>query len=426
MNRFLLPLYYVCCILVLISCGENANQNKISEKDTTDTATASAADENKSPSGYAGDREFLKKYVSVVELQKGSSRVLIVPRYQARVMTSTCKGDSGYSFGWVNYDLIRSKKLKDHINPFGGEERLWLAPEGGQFSFFFKKDVPYVFDNWFTPKEFDTESFDISSQSDTSVLFKKDIVLNNRSGNSFAIHIDRKISLLDRKKIEENLKIEMGSDVEAIGYESSNTLVNSGKSPWTKKTGAPAVWLLGMLKPSPNTTIVLPIRKNASDTTALVHDKYFGAIPSDRWKVEGDHAYLKADGKFRGKVGIPPQHATNFIGSYNAQDRVLTLLQCTWPKNAEFVNSAWEEQKDPFSGDAFNAYNDGPLKDGSQLGPFYEVESLSPAAFLSPGKSLTHTQITYHLQGDEKVLNKIAEQILGVGLQSIQNAFKTN
>ena len=252
-------------------------------------------------------------------------------------------------------------------------------------------------------------------------------MLNNRSGHSFAIHIDRKISLLDRKKIEENLKVEMGSEVQAVAYESVNTLVNSGKSAWTKQTGAPAVWLLGMLKPSPNTTIVLPIRKSLSDTAGLVHDKYFGTIPADRWKVEGDHAFLKADGKFRGKVGIPPQHTTHFIGSYDAGSGVLSLLECRWPQTLkEFVNSAWEEQKDPFSGDAFNAYNDGPLKDGSQLGPFYELESLSPAAFLYPGKSLAHIQITYHLQGDEKMLNRIAEQVLGVGLQSIQNAFKTN
>jgi hypothetical protein len=411
MNRSLL--YYLSYILIFISCGEKKNQNKVNETEV--------------PSSYADDRDFLKKYVSVIELQNGPSRMLLVPQYEARVMTSTCSGDSGYSFGWINYDLIKSKKLKDHINPFGGEERLWLAPEGGQFSFFFKKDVPYDFDHWFTPREFDTDSFDIISQSDTSVLFKKDIVINNRSGHTFAIHIDRKISLLDREKIEENLEIKMGGDVQAIAYESANTLVNSGKSPWTKQTGAPAVWLLGMLKPSPNTTIVLPIRKSLSDTSKLVHDKYFGSIPSDRWKVEGDHAYLKADGKFRGKVGIPPLHTTNFIGSYDAGSRVLTLLECTWSQDLkEFVNSAWEEQKDPFSGDAFNAYNDGPLKDGSQLGPFYEVESLSPAAFLYPGKSLTHTQITYHLQGDENMLNTIAQKVLGVGLQTIENAFKNN
>jgi hypothetical protein len=27
-----------------------------------------------------------------------------------------------------------------HINVFGGEDRFWLGPEGGQFSIFFAKD----------------------------------------------------------------------------------------------------------------------------------------------------------------------------------------------------------------------------------------------------------------------------------------------
>lgn len=372
---------------------------------------------------YSYDRGFLKKYDSVIELRNGSSGILIVPQYEGRVMTSTCAGDSGYSFGWINYNLIQSKKITEHMNAYGGEERLWLAPEGGQFSFFFKKGVPYDFDHWFTPKEFDTEAFQTSELSDTSAIFTKDMILNNRSGNIFSIHIDRKISLLDPKQIDANLGIDIDSGINAVAYESSNTIVNSGKNTWTKETGAPAIWLLGQLKPSPQTTIVLPL-KNISDTP-LVHDTYFGTIPADRWKINGNHAFLKADGKFRGKVGIPPQHVTNFIGSYDADANLLTLVETDLPKPGDqFVNSLWEEQNDPFSGDAFNAYNDGPLKDGSQLGPFYELESLSPAAFLAPQQSLTHTQITYHLQGDKNRLNAIAEKELGVGLDEIKNVFE--
>lgn len=410
MKQYLL--YYFCSILIFISCNSQENPDKHVKNEVS--------------SDYLNDRHFLMKYLSVIELHKGSDKILIVPQYQGRVMTSTCNGDSGYSFGWINYDFIKSKKLKEHFNPYGGEERLWLAPEGGQFSFFFKKGVPYDFDHWFTPKEFDSDSFQLINKSDTSALFEQDLAIANRSGNNFLLHIDRKITLLDTNNIEKNLRIDIGNGVNAVAYESTNTLKNSGKTSWTKETGAPAIWLLGMLKPSPQTIIVLPIRKSLNDTSAIVHDKYFGSIPSDRWKVIGNFAFLKADGKFRGKVGIPPQHATHFIGSYDAESRVLTILECSWPEGQkEFVNSLWEDQKDPFSGDALNAYNDGPLKDGSQLGPFYELESLSPAAFLAPGKSLTHTQITYHFLGDASNLNKIAQTVLGIGLQSIQNVFST-
>lgn len=80
--------------------------------------------EEKPVLNYANDRDFLNKYDSAIELHNGASRLLIVPKYQGRVMTSTCKGDSGYSFGWINYDLIKSKEIQKHINPFGGEEKI--------------------------------------------------------------------------------------------------------------------------------------------------------------------------------------------------------------------------------------------------------------------------------------------------------------
>ena len=78
----------------------------------------------------------------------------------------------------------------------------------------------------------------------------------------------------------------------------------------------------------------------------------------------------------------------------------------------------------PTAGDAANSYNDGPQADGSQLGPFYELESSSHAAALRPGQSLSHTHRTIHLQGSEAQLNRISQKLLGVSLAEITNAFK--
>ena len=41
---------------------------------------------------------------------------------QGRVIASTLNGEEGLNFGWFNYDLIKSKKIMEHINPTGGEE----------------------------------------------------------------------------------------------------------------------------------------------------------------------------------------------------------------------------------------------------------------------------------------------------------------
>ena len=66
-------------------------------------------------------------------------------------MTSTAGGDAGLSFGWINRELIASGKMQPHMNAFGGEDRFWMGPEGGQFSIFFAKGAKFEFADWFTP-----------------------------------------------------------------------------------------------------------------------------------------------------------------------------------------------------------------------------------------------------------------------------------
>ena len=91
--------------------------------------------------------------------------------------------------------------------------------------------------------------------------------------------------------------------------------------------------------------------------------------------------------------------------------------------SSRYLNQEWNTLKPSFSGDAVNAYNDGPLADGTQMGPFYEIESVSPAAFLKPGESLSHRHAVFHFTGDEKGLDPIAKKLLGVSLAEIQKEF---
>ena len=79
-----------------------------------------------------------------------------------------------------------------------------------------------------------------------------------------------------------------------------------------------------------------------------------------------------------------------------------------------------ETQKEPFTGDAVNSYNDGPQADGSQLGPFYELESSSPVRELRKGETLVHRHVTLHVEGDEEELNLLAKNRLGVGLRELK------
>ena len=128
---------------------------------------------------------------------------------------------------------------------------------------------------------------------------------------------------------------------------------------------------------------------------------------------------MKADANFRSKVGISPKRAKPFVGSYDAKNNVLTIAFFSLPEGEnKYVNSLWKIQEDPYSGDAVNAYNDGPIN-GKQMGKFYEIESSSPAAGLGPGESLKHTHTTIHLKGERIYLDKIAKHVFGVSLHEL-------
>jgi hypothetical protein len=403
-------------ILLLASCNSNEQVKKNNLKDKTMIPDSTEQ--------YGFNRDFLKKHISVVELKNANSAIALVPAWQARVMTSTSEGDSGFSFGWINRELIASGRLLPHINAFGGEERLWLGPEGGQFSIFFNKGKTFTYENWQTPAFLDTNQFLLVSSTDTSALFANDIVTENYSGTQFNFRIERKVTLLSSHEINKLFSIDVVG-LNCVAYSSDNKLINKGNAAWQKETGLLSVWMLGMFNPSPAVIIVIPFREGDEKLLGpKVNDNYFGKISGERLKVTGNHIFFRADGKSRGKIGIPPLRATGVMGSYDSDNKILTLLICKLPEGkTDYVNSAWQIQENPYSGDALNSYNDGPLDDGSQMGPFYELETSSPAADLKPGEGLSHIQFTLHLTGDLNKLDQVSRKMLGVSLNDISKVF---
>ena len=184
-----------------------------------------------------------------------------------------------------------------------------------------------------------------------------------------------------------------------------------------------SIWILGMYNPSPATTVVIPyVSGSEADLGPVVKDNYFGKVPSDRLVAKEKAMFFSCDGKCRSKIGLNPKRAKSVLGSYDALNKVLTIVQYNKPSESrDYVNSAWELQKDPFSGDVVNSYNDGPNDEGKIMGPFFELETSSPAAALKPGDSLVHLHRTVHFTGPEDVLNKVAVAILGVTLDEIKH-----
>jgi hypothetical protein len=380
-----------------------------------------------SGANFSADAAFLKQHTDLIVLndQTGQSRIAVAPAWQGRVMTSTTGGDNGPSFGWINRGLIASGQVQPHINVFGGEDRFWLGPEGGQFSIFFAKGAKFELSDWFTPAALDTMPFAVVSQTRDHAEFAAQFSLTNYSGTRFDVKVNRVVRVLSATDGWKRLGIAPGHGVSLVAFETDNRITNAGAEPWRKETGLLSVWILGMFNPSSATTIVVPIKPgHESQLGAKVTSDYFGSIPPERLAVKEDVVYFSGDGKFRSKIGISPLRSKAVLGSYDAQNHVLTLLQFQQPAGVtDYVNSLWKLQDHPYAGDAANSYNDGPPTPGAKpLGPFYEMESSSPAAALAPGKSLTHLSRTMHLVGPESDLDRISRAILGVSLEDIRSA----
>jgi hypothetical protein len=191
-------------------------------------------------------------------------------------------------------------------------------------------------------------------------------------------------------------------------------MTNTGGQAWTEKTGMPCMWLLDMFPPSPSTTIMVPYENGDGSKPATTD--YFGEIPADRVSYANGMLRFKADGKSRGKLGIHPTRAKPMAGSYDPVHRVLTIIVFDVDPHARYLNQEWNTVKPPFSGDAVNAYNDGPLEGGGQMGPFFELESVSPAAFLAPGEKQVHHHSVFHFIGPQAALAVICRKVLGMEL----------
>jgi len=394
-----------------------------------------------SASTFGDDLDFLRRHTETLVLTEadGAARVALCPALQGRVATSTADGLAGRSFGWLNRELIASGRQDPHMNAYGGEDRFWLGPEGGQFSLFFAPGASQDLAHWQTPAPIDAEPFTLAERGEDRALLRKTMRLINASGTVFDLEVEREVQLYATERTWREVGLaprggvsksgREGGRVKAVGFETRNRIVNRGAAPWLHETGLISIWIAGTFAPSPSTIIVLPFRAGTeAELGPIVNDRYFGRVPSDRLAIKGSAVYFRGDGQQRGKIGLSPGRARPSLGSYDAQGAdagVLTLVTYSLPGGArDYVNSLWEHQREPYRGDAINSYNDGPPAPGAKaLGPFYELESSSPALALAPGTSAEHVHRTLHFVGAPEALDEVARAALGVGVADITSAF---
>ena len=419
----------ILLLATILLAGCEANESGSRAESTDDHANGAA---NVDPSAdstsvrattagtFAADLAFLERYAPV-QVLKGANggRVALSAEYQGRVMTSAANPD-GRSFGWINRDFIESGVTGTQFDNYGGEDRLWLGPEAGQYGLYFPPESAFDFSNWQVPDALNEGAWTIQEQSDTSVTFTRAMRPVNYSGTTFDLHVERTVRMLSKAAVVEHMRLSIPEDVSWVGFETVNRVTNAGDSPWEKDGGLPSIWMLGMYEPFGTSHVVIPFEDDGDSD--VVNDAYFGAIPAERLSVRDGYVVFKCDGAFRSKIGLRPEHATSVLGSYNQEEHLLTIVQYNKPESSdEYVNSMWEIQDEPFVGDVVNSYNDGPPEPGvPPLGGFYEIESSSPALQLAPGESYTHIHRTLHIIGeDTPTLEPLAQDALGISLADL-------
>ena len=379
---------------------------------------------------YREVTEFLRRYTDVVELADDrGARVAVCPQWQGRVMTSTCGGIEGPSFGFVNRQFIEAGQHNPKLNNYGGEDRMWLSPEGGQFSLWFKPDAEQTLENWFTPPALNEGAWEVVSRpGDFDCVMATEMKFQNASAGEFELDVARRVRLLGAEDLrglfsESAVDAMGGSALEMVGFETVNEITNRGAS-LTKDDGLVSIWILGMLCAGPETVVIVPYKPGEqAELGPVVKSDYFGRVPPQRLKITPRAVLFAADGNYRSKIGTSQHRARNVLGSIDFAAAVLTVVRFTMPENPaehDYMNNQWGGPlAEPYVGDVANAYNDGPSPSGERLGAFYEIESLSPAVALNSGGSLLHRHRTVHLQADPDTLSRLSEEVFGVELETV-------
>src|SRR5690349_14212303 len=133
-----------------------------------------------SAASFESDVAFLRQHTQVLMLTDASgAQVAVSPAYQGRVMTSTTGSGDGPSFGWIGRAAIAAGTRQPHMNVFGGEDRFWLGPEGGQYALYFRRGDPFDLDHWQVPEPIDWGGWEVTSQTPTAARFHKRMTLTN-------------------------------------------------------------------------------------------------------------------------------------------------------------------------------------------------------------------------------------------------------
>lgn len=389
-----------CLLTLFFACNNNNSQQ--AKAPVLQEQTISR------PDNFAADVDFLRAFASPAVLKDSTSKsaIAIVAGWQGRVMSSTVAGD-GRSFGFLNYGTIENGK-QFHFSTFGGEDRLLFGPLPDSTALAPIDSLPA------TPLPDPLRDSALLRQVSSAkgiISLEGEAQLPNTKNNILSAHITRTITLLSRRDLHNYLGADIHRSVHAVGFHSDNILLNAGTQRWDTTHGTTAIRIRGMFTAGPQSIGIIPLRKGGKVRTGT-------PIPKERLLVNNDVAYFRADGNFDMELGVQQASALNFMGIYDPERKLLTVIQFTLPRNpALYLGETATDAR----AEVLTIRNNGP-ENAVARGRFVEVQSTSPAALLKPKGRMQHFHRTIHLEGSEKHLGEITKKIFGVNLKEITTA----
>ena len=208
------------------------------------------------------------------------------------------------------------------MNAFGGEDRLWLGPEGGQYSIFFRKGDPFDLEHWQTPPLIDSEPWPVAEQGPRHVVFRREGRLVNYSGTHVpaARRADHPAPGARRRGTAARRVAPGGAEARRLRVRERPRQHRPGR---VDEAGGPAV----DLDPGDVPAVAAHDRGGSlprgpeSELGPVVNDAYFGKVPADRLVARGGRLFFKGDGERRSKIGLSPERATGLAGQLRRRER---------------------------------------------------------------------------------------------------------
>lgn len=336
----------------------------------------------------------------------GAPRVLVAPALQGRVLTSELAG--GASAAFVDAREIEAGERDAAFLNYGGQDRIWLGPEGGRFGLFFPPGAPIEGAHWRAPAALQRGAFEVVERGPRRVAMRRTVTVENRAGAAFRVRLDREVELADPA----GLGAPPAADVRATGSRATTTMANVGGAAWSEEIGLPFLWVIAQLPASPRAEAIAPYRRGArAELGPIATSDYFGAPPAGRVRAGRGVVRMRADARRVVKFGLNARRATGRAGAFDPERGRLAVVEFDLPPaGARVPSNLWPiDAPAPFGGDVFQCFNGGD-------GRYFELESASHARALAPGDSIAHRHATYFFEGPRAALAAVCRAVLGAPL----------